>query len=70
MTHSADTGQARRVALFDLDHTLLPIDSDYAWGVNLGSGYAFGNDQSFRYRVRAVRAGQLFDLSPASPVPL
>jgi HAD superfamily hydrolase (TIGR01490 family) len=22
-----------RVALFDLDHTLLPIDSDYAWGV-------------------------------------
>lgn len=22
----------RRVALFDLDHTLLPIDSDYAWG--------------------------------------
>ena len=24
---------ARRIALFDLDHTLLPIDSDYAWGV-------------------------------------
>jgi HAD superfamily hydrolase (TIGR01490 family) len=23
---------ARRIALFDLDHTLLPIDSDYAWG--------------------------------------
>ncbi|GAB4212330.1 MAG: HAD family hydrolase [Rhodoferax sp.] len=22
----------RRVALFDLDHTLLPFDSDYAWG--------------------------------------
>ncbi|MEO5672105.1 MAG: HAD family hydrolase [Ramlibacter sp.] len=22
-----------RLALFDLDHTLLPIDSDYAWGV-------------------------------------
>jgi HAD superfamily hydrolase (TIGR01490 family) len=22
-----------KVALFDLDHTLLPIDSDYAWGV-------------------------------------
>src|SRR3954447_7900830 len=21
-----------KVALFDLDHTLLPIDSDYAWG--------------------------------------
>ncbi len=24
---------ATRIALFDLDHTLLPIDSDYAWGV-------------------------------------
>ena len=23
----------RRVALFDLDHTLLPIDSDHSWGV-------------------------------------
>ncbi|MEO8652719.1 MAG: HAD-IB family hydrolase, partial [Ramlibacter sp.] len=22
-----------RLALFDLDHTLLPLDSDYAWGV-------------------------------------
>ena len=21
-----------KLALFDLDHTLLPIDSDYAWG--------------------------------------
>jgi phosphoserine phosphatase len=27
------TGHPRRIALFDLDHTLLPIDSDYAWGV-------------------------------------
>ena len=23
----------QRIALFDLDHTLLPIDSDYSWGV-------------------------------------
>ena len=23
----------KRIAFFDLDHTLLPIDSDYAWGV-------------------------------------
>jgi HAD superfamily hydrolase (TIGR01490 family) len=23
----------KRLALFDLDHTLLPIDSDYSWGV-------------------------------------
>lgn len=27
MTHK------KRLALFDLDHTLLPIDSDYSWGV-------------------------------------
>ena len=26
-----------RLALFDLDHTLLPIDSDYEWGRFLGS---------------------------------
>jgi HAD superfamily hydrolase (TIGR01490 family) len=25
--------QKKRIALFDLDHTLLPIDSDYSWGV-------------------------------------
>ena len=24
--------QKKKLALFDLDHTLLPIDSDYAWG--------------------------------------
>lgn len=24
--------EIRKVALFDLDHTLLPIDSDYSWG--------------------------------------
>lgn len=28
MTHKTKT----RLALFDLDHTLLPIDSDYSWG--------------------------------------
>jgi HAD superfamily hydrolase (TIGR01490 family) len=27
------SGHRRSIALFDLDHTLLPIDSDYAWGV-------------------------------------
>ena len=26
------TTPRRRLALFDLDHTLLPLDSDYAWG--------------------------------------
>jgi HAD superfamily hydrolase (TIGR01490 family) len=29
---STETPAPRRIALFDLDHTLLPIDSDYAWG--------------------------------------
>lgn len=43
MTQKANTGgkagvqergtAAIRLTLFDLDHTLLPIDSDYAWGV-------------------------------------
>lgn len=27
------TSARKRIALFDLDHTLLPIDSDYSWGV-------------------------------------
>lgn len=27
------TADKTRLALFDLDHTLLPLDSDYAWGV-------------------------------------
>ena len=32
--HAVTSVVARlRLALFDLDHTLLPIDSDYAWGV-------------------------------------
>ena len=29
----ASVGARSQLALFDLDHTLLPIDSDYAWGV-------------------------------------
>ncbi|MFY8041640.1 MAG: HAD family hydrolase, partial [Rhodoferax sp.] len=28
----AETTKAPRIALFDLDHTLIPIDSDYSWG--------------------------------------
>jgi HAD superfamily hydrolase (TIGR01490 family) len=35
-TLAADiTDERPRLALFDLDHTLLPIDSDYAWGTFL-----------------------------------
>ena len=30
---TSDQKQLRpRLALFDLDHTLLPLDSDYEWG--------------------------------------
>jgi HAD superfamily hydrolase (TIGR01490 family) len=30
---SASVKERQRLTMFDLDHTLLPIDSDYAWGV-------------------------------------
>lgn len=34
-----------RVALFDLDHTLIPIDSDHAWGeFTIGLGWVDGQD--------------------------
>lgn len=34
-----------RVALFDLDHTLIPIDSDHAWGeFTIGLGWVDGPD--------------------------
>jgi HAD superfamily hydrolase (TIGR01490 family) len=29
---TVETTGAKRLALFDLDHTLIPLDSDYAWG--------------------------------------
>lgn len=34
LAHSADPSAPKplRLALFDLDHTLLPLDSDHAWG--------------------------------------
>jgi HAD superfamily hydrolase (TIGR01490 family) len=35
-TAAPGSGAARRLALFDLDHTLLPIDSDYEWAKFLG----------------------------------
>jgi HAD superfamily hydrolase (TIGR01490 family) len=54
--------EAQALALFDLDHTLLPIDSDHAWGefmVGLGwvDGAAFraGNDAFYA----DYRAGRL-----------
>jgi hypothetical protein len=32
--HLSELKTAMKLTLFDLDHTLLPIDSDYAWGVS------------------------------------
>jgi HAD superfamily hydrolase (TIGR01490 family) len=37
----------RRIALFDLDHTLLPIDSDYAWG-NFTTTIGWTDAQQFK----------------------
>ncbi|MGI9135032.1 MAG: HAD family hydrolase [Rhodoferax sp.] len=42
-----------RVALFDLDHTLIPIDSDYAWGV-------FTDARGWTDPVEFKRANDLF----------
>lgn len=51
-----------KLALFDLDHTLLPIDSDYAWGVYTSTigwtdpvDFARRNDEFFAH----YRAGTL-----------
>jgi HAD superfamily hydrolase (TIGR01490 family) len=52
------TSERPRLALFDLDHTLLPLDSDYSWGVfttELGwtdkAAFARRNDEFFaQYR--------------------
>ena len=33
MTEATNVGAKLKLTLFDLDHTLLPIDSDYSWGV-------------------------------------
>ena len=51
-----------KLALFDLDHTLLPIDSDYAWGVFTSTigwtdpvDFARRNDEFFAH----YRAGTL-----------
>jgi HAD superfamily hydrolase (TIGR01490 family) len=32
MTDKTKAANRKKLALFDLDHTLLPIDSDYSWG--------------------------------------
>ncbi|MEN9376481.1 MAG: hypothetical protein RL710_1638, partial [Pseudomonadota bacterium] len=40
---------AMRLTLFDLDHTLLPIDSDYAWGAFTGT-IGWTDPQAFKRR--------------------
>lgn len=43
------TASPTRLALFDLDHTLLPIDSDYAWG-EFTTTIGWTDPDSFRRR--------------------
>jgi len=31
----------KKIAMFDLDHTLLPLDSDYSWG-RFTAGFGLG----------------------------
>lgn len=39
------TRKVAKLALFDLDHTLIPIDSDHAWGeFTIGLGWVDGHD--------------------------
>ena len=54
-----------RLALFDLDHTLLPLDSDHGWGeFSIAIGWcdrdAFGRQQS---EINRQAAAQLADKS-------
>lgn len=43
------TAPRMKLALFDLDHTLLPIDSDYAWGI-FTTDIGWTEAHSFRQR--------------------
>lgn len=78
-THPQRPESARRLALFDLDHTLLPIDSDYEWarflarvGVIDGEEHGRRNDEF----LRQYQAGTLnitafleFQLAPLAAHP-
>lgn len=43
------TSPKAKLALFDLDHTLIPIDSDYSWGV-FTNDIGWTDSESFRQR--------------------
>lgn len=47
--HSDDTQPRLRLALFDLDHTLLPLDSDFEWG-EFTSRIGWTDPQAFAQR--------------------
>ena len=45
MTLAPDAAVRPRIALFDLDHTLIPFDSDYEWGeFTIALGWCDGNE--------------------------
>ena len=52
MQTSAKTG----LALFDLDHTLIPFDSDYSWGEFTSTVLGWNDPQEFRRRNDAFYA--------------
>ncbi len=55
--------QAKRLALFDLDHTLLPLDSDYQWADYLARTGRAGDPEQARRRnddlMHRYNAGEL-----------
>ncbi|MCU0762107.1 MAG: HAD-IB family hydrolase [Hydrogenophaga sp.] len=62
MTPSPSAAGGLRLALFDLDHTLIPLDSDYAWGeftVELGWRDAHSFSQANDRFYAAYKAGTL-----------
>ncbi len=69
----------RKLALFDLDYTLLPIDSDYEWGEFLvraglvdGTSYRKRNDAFFaQYKTGKLNIAEFlaFSLEPLKRIP-
>jgi HAD superfamily hydrolase (TIGR01490 family) len=62
MTTSPQPAGGLRLALFDLDHTLIPLDSDHAWGeftVSLGWRDAHSFSQANDRFYAAYKAGTL-----------
>ena len=63
---SASPFHARRIALFDLDHTLLPLDSDYQWAEFLAhTGRAGDRDAALARNVELMHRYNAGDLTAA-----